>query len=141
AERSILGGILLNNSAYGEAAEHLRPEDFCLDSHRRIFCRMGELAESSQVIDMTTLSCQLESHGELEKIGDLGYLSGLVDGVPERPSVKNYIEIVRKHALRRGVARRVELLQAGLSGASDLEEIGKDVESLHQFIRDNGDNE
>src|SRR5580693_8982146 len=37
AERSILGAILLDNLAYNEAAEHLKPEDFSLDSHRRIF--------------------------------------------------------------------------------------------------------
>jgi replicative DNA helicase len=32
AERSILGAILLDNLAYNEAAEHLKPEDFSLDS-------------------------------------------------------------------------------------------------------------
>ena len=36
AERSILGAILLDNFAYNQAAEHLRIEDFSLDSHRRI---------------------------------------------------------------------------------------------------------
>jgi replicative DNA helicase len=36
AERSILGAILLDNFAYNQAAEHLRIEDFSLDTHRRI---------------------------------------------------------------------------------------------------------
>ncbi len=40
AERSILGAILLDNFAYNQAAEHLRVEDFSLDSHRRIYSRM-----------------------------------------------------------------------------------------------------
>ena len=34
AERSILGAILLDNFSYNQAAEHLKPEDFSLDSHR-----------------------------------------------------------------------------------------------------------
>ena len=34
AERSILGAILLDNLSYNQAAEHLKPEDFLLDSHR-----------------------------------------------------------------------------------------------------------
>ncbi len=55
AERSILGAILLDNLAYNQAAEHLRPEDFSLDSHRRIYSRMMDLAESSRPIDMITL--------------------------------------------------------------------------------------
>ena len=48
AERSILGAILLDNLSYNQAAEHLRPEDFSLDSHRRIYARMIDLAESSR---------------------------------------------------------------------------------------------
>ena len=52
AERSILGAILLDNLAYNQAAEHLRPDDFSLDSHRRIYSRMVDLAESSRPIDM-----------------------------------------------------------------------------------------
>jgi replicative DNA helicase len=46
AERSILGAILLDNHAYNDAAEHLRPEDFSVDAHRRIYSRMMELSES-----------------------------------------------------------------------------------------------
>ena len=40
AERSILGAILLDNSLYDQAAELLKPDDFSLDGHRRIFGRM-----------------------------------------------------------------------------------------------------
>ena len=55
AERSILGAILLDNMAYNEAAENLRPDDFSLDSHRRIYSRMMDLMESSRPIDIITL--------------------------------------------------------------------------------------
>ena len=85
AERSILGAILLDNLAYNQAAEHLRPEDFSLDSHRRIYSRMMDLAESSRPIDMITLIEELDRRRELEAVGDVGYVSGLVDGVPDRP--------------------------------------------------------
>jgi replicative DNA helicase len=36
AERSILGGVLLDNAAYKQAAQHMKPKDFSLDSHRQI---------------------------------------------------------------------------------------------------------
>src|SRR2546428_4457111 len=103
AERSILGAILLDNLAYNEAAEHLRPEDFSLDSHRRIYTRMMDLAESSRPIDMITLLEELDRRNELEAVGDVGYVSGLVDGVPDRPSIEHYIKIVRDKALLRGL--------------------------------------
>ena len=69
AERSILGAILLDNFAYNQAAEHLRPEDFSLDSHRRIYTRMVDLAESSRPIDMITLVEALDRRKALEAIG------------------------------------------------------------------------
>jgi len=40
AEKAVLGGILLDNHAYIESAESLAPEDFSIDSHRRIYRRM-----------------------------------------------------------------------------------------------------
>ena len=103
AERSILGAILLDNFAYNQAAEHLKPEDFSLDSHRRIYTRMMDLAESSRPIDMITLVEEFDRHKELEAIGDVGYISGLVDGVPDRPSIEHYIKIVRDKSLMRGL--------------------------------------
>ena len=45
AERSILGAILLDNSLYDQAAEHLTADDFSLDAHRRIYSRMRDLQE------------------------------------------------------------------------------------------------
>src|ERR1700739_1693820 len=103
AERSILGAILLDNFAYNQAAEHLRVEDFSLDSHRRIYARMVDLAESSRPIDMITLIEELDRHKDLQAIGDVGYVSSLLDGVPDRPSIEHYVKMVRDKAILRGL--------------------------------------
>jgi replicative DNA helicase len=103
AERSILGAILLDNHAYNDAAEHLKPEDFSLDAHRRLYSRMMDLAESSRPIDIITLVEELERKKELQAIGDIGYVSGLLDGVPDRPSIEHYVRIVRDKAILRGL--------------------------------------
>src|SRR6202166_3887984 len=130
AERSILGAILLDNLAYNEAAEHLKPEDFSLDSHRRIFTRMVDLSESSQPIDMITLVEELDRRKELEAIGDVGYVSGLVDGVPDRPSIEHYIKIVRDKALLRGLIHAANAAITRASAQSDpAEEILNDAEA------------
>jgi replicative DNA helicase len=68
-------------------------DDFSLDSHRKIFGRMRGLAESSRPIDMITLVEELERHKELLSVGDVGYVSSLVEGVPDRPSVEHYVEM------------------------------------------------
>src|SRR5207244_13009451 len=130
AERSILGAILLDNLAYNQAAEHLRPEDFSLDSHRRIYSRMMDLAESSRPIDMITLIEELDRRRELEAVGDVGYVSGLVDGVPDRPSIEHDIKIVRDKALLRGLIHTANSAIARAAEQSDpAEEILNDTEA------------
>jgi replicative DNA helicase len=124
AERSILGAILLDNFAYNQAAEHLKPEDFSLDSHRRIYTRMVDLAESSRPIDMITLVEELDRRKELEAIGDVGYVSGLLDGVPDRPSIEHYIKIVRDKALLRGL---IHVASAAITRASDQSDLAEEV--------------
>src|SRR5450755_2476791 len=130
AERSILGAILLDNFAYNEAAEHIRPEDFSLDSHRRIYTRIMELMESSRPADFITLIEELRRSKELESIGDVGYISGLMDGVPDRPSIEHYIKIVRDKSLLRGL---IHAANAAITRAADqsdpAEEILNDAEA------------
>jgi len=103
AERSILGAILLDNSLYDQAAEHLTGEDFSLDAHRRIYSRMRDLQETGRPVDMITLVEELDRRKEVEAIGGVAYLSSLIDGVPERPSIEHYVRIVRNKALLRGL--------------------------------------
>jgi replicative DNA helicase len=130
AERSILGAILLDNLSYNQAAEHLKPEDFLLDSHRRIYSRMVDLAESSRAIDQITLAEELDRKGEFETIGGYAYLAGLLDGVPDRPSIEHYIKIVRDKALLRGLIHAATAAIARASEQSDLaEDILNDTEA------------
>jgi replicative DNA helicase len=124
AERSILGAILLDNFAYNQAAEHLKHEDFSLDSHRRIYSRMVDLAESSRPIDMITLIEELERHKELQAVGDVGYLASLTEGVPERPSIEHYVKIVRDKALLRGL---ISAANTAIARASEQAEPAEDV--------------
>src|SRR5437588_8097813 len=130
AERSILGAILLDNFAYNQAAEHLKPEDFSLDSHRRIFSRMVDLSESSRAIDIITLPEELDRRSELETIGGVAYISSLLDGVPDRPSIEHYIKIVRDKSLLRGLIHAANAAIVRASEQSDpAEEILNDAEA------------
>lgn len=126
AERSILGGILLDDKAYDEAAAcGLDYADFSLDSHRRIYLRMIDLATSSKPIDMVTLIEQLNQHKELKPVGDVGYLAALLEGIPDRPSIKHYIRIVKEKAAQRKLisacAATAGSLQDQMSSAEGME--------------------
>jgi replicative DNA helicase len=130
AERSILGAILIDNLSYNQAAEHLKADDFSLDSHRRIYTRMIDLAESSRSIDIITLSEELARYKEVETVGGVAYMSSLTDGLPRRPSIEHYIKIVRDKALLRGLIHAANTVISRASEQGDpAEEILSDAEA------------
>lgn len=131
AERSILGAILLEPAVYDEvSASGLVPEDFSLDSHRSIYRAMCCLSEDS-AIDCVTLTEYLEKHRELARVGDVGYVASLVDGVPDRPSVKQYIRIVKEQSAKR---RLVQSCNAAITGLSDGLSSREGIETLTDGI-------
>lgn len=81
---AIMGAIMLDNRAYSQTAGHLSPRDFSLDSNRRIYSRLVDLAESLRQIDMVTLIEELDRHKELQVIGGAAYVSSHVEGLPAR---------------------------------------------------------
>jgi replicative DNA helicase len=101
AERSILGAILLDNYSYNEAAEKLSAEDFFLDSHRRIYSRMAELIDARRAVDIVTLVEELARRKEVEAVGGVAYLASLTEGLPRRPSIEEYVRIVKDKSLAR----------------------------------------
>jgi replicative DNA helicase len=103
AERAVLGAILLDNQAYPQASEFLQADDFSLDSHRRIYLRMAELAESGRPIDFVTLVEQLGQHKEIESVGGVAYVTSLTDGLPRVKNIEQYVKIVKDKALLRGL--------------------------------------
>ena len=103
AERSILGAILCDNKTYLETGEKLHSWDFSLDSHRRIYGRIADLIESNRPVDMITLVEELERRKELQTVGDVGYLTSLIVGMPDRPSIAHYVDIVKDKAMLRGL--------------------------------------
>ena len=123
AERSILGAILLDNLIFDQAAE-LKPDDFSLDGHRRIFCRMRDLQDTGRPVDMITLVEELDRRKEVEAVGGIAYLSSLIDGVPERPSVEHYVRIVRNKARLRGL---INIAQTAIAEAIEHSDEAEDV--------------
>ena len=124
AERTILGAILLDNAAHTYAAETLEADDFSLDSHRRIFLRMTELMNEQRAVDIVTMAERLAFHGERQSIGGVAYLASLTEGLPRRPSIKDYICIVKeKRNLRVVIGQCQEAIakaEAQSTTASDI---------------------
>lgn len=129
AEVSILGGILLDNSAINHVLETIQTEDFYKESHRKIFKSMLELSDANDPIDLVTLSGTLKKNGSLEKVGGAGYLATLVDYVPTAANILFYCKSVKaKSSLRRLISIGDAISTRGYETGADLDEILEDAQ-------------
>lgn len=129
AESTILGAILLENNCLTDAQEKLKPEDFVLDSHRRIYRRMTELATAGRAVDLVTLAHELARYKEIESVGGVAFLAGLTEGLPRRPQIDDYIRIVRDKSVLRQI---ILTCQATIARASDQSDSALDVLAYHE---------
>jgi replicative DNA helicase len=81
SERTVLGCALLDPNALHRVLPLLSAGDFSLDSHRRIYHAIAELAETGEPVDLLTVSDALTVKGQLAAIGGVAYLSSLSDSV------------------------------------------------------------
>ncbi len=101
AEQAVLGGLLIEPTAWDHVADVVRSEDFYRPDHRLIFDGIGALAASGKPCDVVTVSEYLERIGRLQDAGGLAYLGTLARDTPTAANVRTYAEIVRERALLR----------------------------------------
>src|SRR5689334_19764537 len=124
AERFVLGGILMNDSAYVQVADLHDAYDFSLEKHRRIFARMGELYVRGERIDRVTVANELMKQNQLESCDGLSYLVSLDDGLPQIFNLDSYVRIVKdKATLRRIIYTSQKLIDRCLLGEDEPDQI------------------
>jgi replicative DNA helicase len=103
AERAVIGAMLVSEAAVAAVAERLQAEDFYSEVHRVIYGAMMRLYTRGDPIDQLTLTNELRSVGEFEKVGGRAYVFQIVESVPTAANAARYAEIVRGKALLRDI--------------------------------------
>lgn len=101
AEQAVLGGLMLDNSAWERILDQVSDGDFYRHDHRLIFRAIHKLADRNHPFDVVTLSEQLDKSGELASAGGLAYLGELAKNTPSIANIKAYAHIVRERATLR----------------------------------------
>lgn len=101
AEKTVLGGILINNKNLNVVLSIISPEDFYKDSNRKIIQKIISLVDKGSPVDILTLSEELQKGSELEDVGGASYLSSLMDGVPKSLNVEFHARIIKEKSLLR----------------------------------------
>ena len=119
AEQSVVGALLLDNSAWRQASELLSADDFYSYEHREIFAAVARIVAANEPADVVTVFDQLQRFEKAEACGGLAYLNALAQSVPNAANIRRYAEIVRERSVaRRGLALSEEL-KAALSHPGD----------------------
>src|SRR5579859_1480226 len=130
AEQSVLGGLLLDNTAWDKIADMIGESDFYRADHRLIYRHVSKLIGNSRPADVITVSESLESTRELDSIGGLAYLGTLAQNTPTAANIRRYAEIVREKAVLRGLSAIADDIQAGcLTPIASAEEIATTAEA------------
>jgi replicative DNA helicase len=103
AERAVIGAMLVSETAVAAVAERLDARDFYSEVHRIIYGAMMRLYSRGDPIDQLTLTNELRSVNEFERVGGRPYVFQIVESVPTAANAGRYAEIVRGKALLRAV--------------------------------------
>ncbi len=115
AEASVLGGLLLENTAWESVSDLLGESDFYRYEHRLIFSAIAALVDGSRPADVITVFEHLQSLGKAQECGELAYLNSLAQYVPSASNIRRYAEIVRERSiLRQLVATADDIASAAL---------------------------
>ena len=124
AEQSVLGSMFLSKKALSKSLELLSPESFYLDSHSKIFECIKALDNNNQVVDLTTVAEELNNRDWLKRVGDIEYLTEVIESVPSAANIDQYIKIVEDKAiLRRLIEEATNIITNSYNTTSDIGEV------------------
>lgn len=138
AEQSVLGGLLLEFSAWDKVGDLLVPPDFYRREHRDIFEAIGELVAASREADVITVHERLKQTGREGAEYSLAYLNSLAASVPSAANIRRYAEIVRERATLRALISAADNMATAAfnpSGRSALEILDEAASVIGAFDR------
>ncbi|UCE32134.1 MAG: replicative DNA helicase [Burkholderiales bacterium] len=115
AEQAVLGGLLIDQSAWDRIGDQVSADDFYRYDHRLIFEQISRLSEGGRPADVITVHEALRNSGNDEEAGGFAYLNVLAHETPSAANIRRYAEIVRNRAiLRRLIAVSDEIATTAL---------------------------
>jgi replicative DNA helicase len=124
AEKTVLGGILINNDNLNVVLSICSPEDFYKEAHRKIIEMINLLVDKGLPVDLLSLSEELQKAGALDEVGGASYLSSLLDGVPKGLNIEYYARIIKEKALlRRLIISSAKIISSSYDQKEDADEL------------------
>ena len=133
AEQSLLGGLMLDKTAWDKIADVVAADDFYRKDHRFIFAAIRDLVEDGDPCDVVTVSEYLDKRGELDKSGGLEYLATLANETPGAANARAYANILRERSMLRSLINVGNEI-AGSAFATDGRGAGEIVDEAERRV-------
>ncbi len=124
AEQSVLGAILIEQSAIAKISDILQPEDFYREAHKLVYRSAITLFERGEAIDFITVIDMLRREDGLERAGGISYITSLANGVPTAANIVFHAKIVQeKSLLRRLIHAATDIAAMGYAESEEVERV------------------
>jgi len=124
AEKTVLGGILVNNKNLNVVLSIIVPEDFYKEAHRTILEKITGLVDKSLPADLLSITEELQKSGHLDEVGGAAYVSSLMDGVPRSLNVEYHTQTIKEKALlRRLILSSAQTISRSYEQKEDADQI------------------
>jgi len=104
-EEAVLSAMLIDKKGVDEVIDILQPEAFYKEAHQHIFSAIYELFETSEPIDLLTVSSKLRTMGLLEKVGGDFYLVQLSKKVSTSAHIEFHARIILQKYIQRSLIK------------------------------------
>ena len=123
-EQSVLGAMLIEQSAIARAVEILPEDSFYLSKHQIIYRSILSLFERGNPVDLITLTEELKRRGTLDEVGGPYYLTELSTRVDTAANIEYHSRIIaEKSLLRRMIETMTGLIGKAYDPSSDAFEL------------------
>jgi replicative DNA helicase len=104
-EEVVLGAMMIDKKGVDEVIDMLSPDAFYKDAHKYIFEAIFKLFESSEPIDLLTVSSQLKKDSKLDIAGGDFYLIYLTQKVSSSAHIEFHARIILQKFIQRSLIK------------------------------------
>ncbi|MBT8272176.1 MAG: replicative DNA helicase, partial [Bacteroidia bacterium] len=104
-EEVVLGAMMIDKKGVDEVIDILSPDAFYKEAHQYIFEAIFKLFESSEPIDLLTVSSQLKKDERLDLVGGDFYLISLTQKVSSSAHIEFHARIILQKFIQRSLIR------------------------------------
>ncbi|ALM06640.1 DNA helicase [Sediminicola sp. YIK13] len=120
-EEVVIGAMMIDKKGVDEVIDILHPDVFYKDAHRFIYEAIFKLFETSEPVDLLTVSSQLKKDGKLEAAGGDFYLIKLTQKVASSAHIEFHARIILQKYIQRSLIKiSSEIIQEAYEDATDV---------------------